>query len=247
MRRSAGWNLLVLVLTISLATCAISFGHQKASTRMATGSDRKDRPGSPRPGPDARSNRLESAPRALDTIPVPEPSDISEIIRNRDAAIVLGKSLFWDMQVGSDGRTACASCHFSAGADNRIQNSLHPGIPGSAFGPQQDDQAALGQIAAIRFQELDRPNTIRRREEFPFHQVSDPTGSREDNEVLRSSPEISGSAGVKEKSFVRINENSPVDTGNPVNQPGFSINAVSSRQVDLPRKVVPSAMRVRVG
>ncbi len=42
--------------------------------------------------------------------------------------IALGKALFWDMQIGSDGVQACASCHFHAGADNRITNQLNPGL-----------------------------------------------------------------------------------------------------------------------
>ncbi len=44
----------------------------------------------------------------------------------------LGKSLFWDMQVGGDGIQACASCHFNAGADNRIANQVNPGGNGAA-------------------------------------------------------------------------------------------------------------------
>lgn len=43
----------------------------------------------------------------------------------RQAAEQLGKALFWDMAIGSDGM-ACASCHFHAGADNRIKNQLSP-------------------------------------------------------------------------------------------------------------------------
>ncbi len=35
--------------------------------------------------------------------------------------------MFWDIQAGSDGM-ACASCHFSAGADSRIVNQLSPGL-----------------------------------------------------------------------------------------------------------------------
>ena len=42
--------------------------------------------------------------------------------------VALGKALFWDMQVGSDGVQACASCHFHAGADNRIINQKNPGL-----------------------------------------------------------------------------------------------------------------------
>jgi cytochrome c peroxidase len=40
--------------------------------------------------------------------------------------VKLGKALFWDMQTGSDGRTACASCHYNAGADNRSRNQINP-------------------------------------------------------------------------------------------------------------------------
>jgi cytochrome c peroxidase len=46
----------------------------------------------------------------------------------RDGAEVLGKALFWDMQVGSDGVQACGSCHFHAGVDNRTRNQLNPGV-----------------------------------------------------------------------------------------------------------------------
>jgi len=38
--------------------------------------------------------------------------DLGKYVRDRDAAIVLGKALFWDMQAGSDGQ-ACASCPFT--------------------------------------------------------------------------------------------------------------------------------------
>jgi cytochrome c peroxidase len=55
------------------------------------------------------------APPSLKTVAVPEPPNLGEFVRDRTAAIQLGKALFWDMQVGSDGRTACASCHFAAG------------------------------------------------------------------------------------------------------------------------------------
>ena len=68
-------------------------------------------------------------PPSLKTILVPEPANLSEFVRDRQAAIALGKALFWDMQVGSDGTTACASCHFSSGmADTRSINQLSPGL-----------------------------------------------------------------------------------------------------------------------
>src|SRR5262245_18105463 len=66
-------------------------------------------------------------PGNLKEIPVPEPTDLDRYVRDRDVAIALGKALFWDMQVGSDGIQACGSCHFRAGADPRSINQLNPG------------------------------------------------------------------------------------------------------------------------
>jgi len=53
---------------------------------------------------------------------VPLPSNLGDFVKNRKAALVLGKALLWDMQVGSDGIQACASCHFQAGGDVRTKN-----------------------------------------------------------------------------------------------------------------------------
>lgn len=59
--------------------------------------------------------------------------DLAEFIADPDAAVALGKALFWEMQAGSDfGRksaegkiygTACASCHYRFGADARGRNT----------------------------------------------------------------------------------------------------------------------------
>src|SRR5262245_22272524 len=54
----------------------------------------------------------EGPPPSLKTVAVPEPPNFGDFVRNKAAAIALGKALFWDTQVGSDGRVACASCHF---------------------------------------------------------------------------------------------------------------------------------------
>ena len=51
---------------------------------------------------------------------------LKDYVQDRAAAVRLGKALFWDMNIGSDGKTACASCHFQAGADNRIKNQISP-------------------------------------------------------------------------------------------------------------------------
>lgn len=68
--------------------------------------------------------------KSLKKIPVPEPPDLATYVKDKPAAIRLGKALFWDMQAGGDGRQSCASCHSAAGADNRTRNTLNPhGLP----------------------------------------------------------------------------------------------------------------------
>ena len=67
---------------------------------------------------------------SLKGVPVPGPANIGEFIKDTGAAVKLGKSLFWDMQVGSDGIQACASCHFNRGADSRSKNQVSPGLLG---------------------------------------------------------------------------------------------------------------------
>lgn len=81
-------------------------------------------------GGPATTDAAEDPPRtpSLKTIAVPEPPELADFVRDRSAAIALGKALFWDMQIGSDGVQACASCHFHAGADSRSRNQLSPGL-----------------------------------------------------------------------------------------------------------------------
>src|SRR2546425_9910454 len=55
----------------------------------------------------------------LSTVPVPKP-DLAGFVRDEAAAVALGKALFWDMQLGSDGIQTCGRCHFHSGAGNRL-------------------------------------------------------------------------------------------------------------------------------
>ncbi len=61
-----------------------------------------------------------------------DPSNENDYVKNRQMAMVLGKSLFWDMQVGSDAVQACGSCHAHAGADDRTKNQMSPNHIGTA-------------------------------------------------------------------------------------------------------------------
>ena len=65
---------------------------------------------------------------------------LGDFVRDPAMARALGKALFWDMQVGSDGVQACASCHFRAGADPRSKNQLSPGLKRARRGPHVLDR-----------------------------------------------------------------------------------------------------------
>lgn len=117
-----------------------------------------------------------------DTVGVPPA--LQEYI-GRLGAETLGKALFWDMQVGSDGVQACASCHFHAGVDSRTRNQLNPNTLGgdntlSVAGPNEDVEAS----------------------DFPFHQLIDPDIPGEPllnpGNVLSDSNDVMSSMGVSE-------------------------------------------------
>lgn len=64
--------------------------------------------------------------------------DLLEFIADPDAAVLLGKALFWEMAAGSDFNaqatggaigTACASCHYRFGADARNRNTSAIAFP----------------------------------------------------------------------------------------------------------------------
>src|SRR4029077_20557608 len=57
----------------------------------------------------------------------------TDIVKSQWELVRLGKALFWDMQVGSDGVQACATCHFNAGADIRTKNQISPNLSDTNF------------------------------------------------------------------------------------------------------------------
>src|SRR5688572_24761653 len=117
-------------------------------------------------------------PAPLSTVPIPEPSNLGDFVRDRAAALVLGKALFWEMQVGSDGIQSCASCHFHAGADSRAKNQITPGLArvNQDGTPNPDHSTTMGF------------NYTLTANDFPFRLLSDPnnrnsTAIRDTNDV----------------------------------------------------------------
>jgi cytochrome c peroxidase len=117
---------------------------------------------------------------ALSDIPVPRPSNLADFVRDERAAAVLGKALFWDMQVGSDGVQACATCHFRAGADTRTKNQVSPGLLRVTFqtggvGVEGDPDYDFTAIQSGQTAYAQGPNHQLRPEDFPLRRLEDPT------------------------------------------------------------------------
>jgi hypothetical protein len=143
-------------------------------------------------------------PGSLKRVAVPEPIDLGAYVRNRDIAIALGKAFFWDMQVGSDGVQACASCHFRAGADPRSINQLNPG------GADNSDPGI----------DLGGPNHQLKASDFPFHKLADPTDRH--STVIQDIDDVSSSQGVHLRQFVRVEPGAMRDIATPTPDPVFA-------------------------
>src|SRR3954454_5808840 len=145
--------------------------------------------------------------RSLKRIAVPQPSNVQHYVRDQTALVLLGKALFWDMQGGSDGRTACATCHFHAGADHRLDNEV-------------SNLAAAGMTA----------NGVLSASDFPFHVLANPANNR--STVVRDSAAVVGSAGVFSRFLTGIQTGSAAENGYDLaTTPEFSLAGVNTRQV----------------
>ena len=102
------------------------------------------------------------------------PPELIDYVVDVPAAIQLGKALFWEMQAGSDGKTACATCHFKAGADGRSRHQLNPGANGRFDGAPLNKQLT--------------------RADYPFTDVG----------AGRDSDNVTGSQGVRASIFAGV-------------------------------------------
>jgi cytochrome c peroxidase len=86
------------------------------------------------------------------------PSTENDYIRDRNVAAALGKSLFWDMQVGSDTVQSCGSCHAHAGADNRVKNQINPNHLGGDVAFEVEPPNGTLTVSDFPFQKLAQVN-----------------------------------------------------------------------------------------
>ena len=156
------------------------------------------------------------APGALSTVPVPKP-DLTGFVRDEAAAVALGKALFWDMQLGSDGVQSCGACHFHGGADNRLKNQVNPGT----------------QHAATTF-EVAKPNATLTAANFPLHKLANPDDRL--SAVLFDADDVISSQSVTLQKFNDIIPGQAVENCTVTPDPIFSVGGVNVRRVQ-PRNV----------
>ncbi|MBL8469597.1 cytochrome-c peroxidase [Methyloversatilis discipulorum] len=175
-------------------------------------------------------------PLSLKGVPLPSVPGLIDgadpIVVDRAAAIALGKALFWDSNVGSDGM-ACASCHFHAGADVRVKNQVAPRgqsqtLDSGAFEPGVDGN---GRGA----------NYVLRRGDFPLTEAAQPLEAMERYGMLRSSDDVVGSAGTFGGRFDTVQiEAGTVDLCDRAADDIFHVRGTGARRVT--RRNAPSVI-----
>ena len=156
--------------------------------------------------------RVQNPPLDLGSLPgdlraqsVPAPSNLGDYVKDAVMARALGKAFFWDMQVGSDGVQACASCHFRAGADPRSKNQVSPGLKHAPY-PDFAYTTAPG------------PNYQLRTSDFPLTRLATP-GVRGELDPDADSNDAVSSQGVRHRG----------DEGDP---DGFFVGVANTRRVE---------------
>ena len=159
----------------------------------------------------------------LKGVPVPLPAQLGDYIKDKTAAIQLGKALFWDSAVGSDGKTACASCHFHAGADSRISNQTSPGLNNKTptFVPIYNPT----QTSAVS-----GPNYTLDKDDFPFHVLSDPNDRN--SPIIFTTDDATSSQGVFATELISSTAGAASDKCKNLLDPLFQVGGHHTRRVE---------------
>jgi len=171
---------------------------------------------------------------SLKTVPVPGPTaaELNDLVRDRAAAIALGKAFFWEMQFGSDGFTACATCHFNAGADSRTMNQADPGL-------RRVDGNGNPSADSTIFHPAFGPNHQLSVSDFPLHKLADP--SRANSAVLADNNNIVGSQGVLRNNFNDVILGLGPEDETSVDDPVWSITDPSGAPLNVRRSTPRNA------
>ena len=163
---------------------------------------------------------------ALDNIEVPRPSNLNKFVRNEKRLLELGKALFWDEQVSTDGVMACATCHNAGGADNRAINTI-------SFAQQLKNQDGSNDGIVFSFEndnqsdEKFSPNIQLNTSNFPRNLKSDPKDFL--SSFIRETNTVVGSSGIhhvkiSEDGYSTFVELDPSDFKLPFKNSSFKVN-----------------------
>ncbi|MCA9503213.1 MAG: cytochrome-c peroxidase [Myxococcales bacterium] len=166
-------------------------------------------------------------PVSLAGVPVPPVPGLVDgpdpIIVDPAAAIVLGKALFWDVNVGSDG-VACATCHFHAGADARTKNQLAPEGKNPLVHAPLFDPTATGASQG--------PNATLGPADFPFFQTVDPLDPLGVFSPTFVSDDVFGSAGSFGGAFDSVSPSASADVCARSPDADFEVNGTGVRRAE---------------
>ena len=157
------------------------------------------------------STAVAEVPAALGTVPVPKPN-LAGFVRDEAAAVALGKALFWDMQLGSDGIQTCGSCHFHGGADNRLKNQVNPGT-----------------LHGATTFEVAKPNATLTAANFPLHKLANPDDRL--SAVLFDADDVVSSQSVTLAKFNDIIPGQAEENCTVTPDPIFNVGGVNVRRV----------------
>jgi cytochrome c peroxidase len=199
MRSTASTVAAVLASAVLIGTATIAFCAAPPDATI---------PRVPNPPPSAD---LPSLPGDLRAIPAPVLPNLNDFVKDAVMARALGKAFFWDMQVGSDGVQACASCHFRAGADPRSKNQVSPGLRrvNPLTGEPEPD---------LTYTTAPGPNYQLQASDFPLTRLAVP-GVRGNLEPAIDSNDAVSSQGVRHRG----------DEGDPQ---GFFVGLANTRRVE---------------
>jgi cytochrome c peroxidase len=156
------------------------------------------------------------------TVPGPTAAELADLIQDKNAAIALGKAFFWEMQFGSDGQTACATCHFNAGADSRTTNQADPGL-------RRVDGNGNPAADSTTFHAGFGPNHALSLSDFPLH-----TSTRDNNNIV-------GSQGVFRNNFNDVVLGQAAENETSVADPVWSIDDGNGGTVNVRRSTPRNA------
>jgi cytochrome c peroxidase len=152
---------------------------------------------------------------------IPKVPGLGNYVTNKAAAIQLGKALFWDTNVGSDG-VACASCHFHAGADSRTKNQLAPG-------GTHDSEPTANTFEPMLSGAAGGPNYELTQGDFPFWQFANPNDRN--SKLIYHTDDVVGSSGIFKQIFLSVSQTNPNDDCLTEPDDIFHVGSFNTRQV----------------